>query len=92
MPLNGEPDNPWGYKDGHGFHHAGGSAAWAGNNVFAMVSWEQELTNIPVSTVNPTAVDPSTLYSIGEAIPVQWHRPGDGELLETSFNIYTRSA
>lgn len=90
--LNGEPDNPWGYLDGHGFHPAGSSGAWAGDNVFSMVSWEQYLTDIPVSTVDPTRVDPSTLYSIGESIPVQWHRPGDGKLLKTSFNIYTRSA
>lgn len=75
-----------------GWFSTGGSGARAGDKVFQSVSWEQELTDIPVSTVDPTTVDPSTLYSIGESIPVQWHRPGDGELLETSFNIYTHSA
>ncbi len=75
-----------------GWFMHGGSGASAGDKVFRMVSWEEFLTDIPVSTVDPTRVDPSTLYSLGESIPVQWHRPGDGELLETSFNIYTRSA
>lgn len=46
---------------------------------------------IPVSTKYPYGINPSTLHSTGEAIPVQWHRPGDGQLLETSFNIYIQS-
>jgi len=63
-----------------------------GDGQFHASAWNEYLTDIPVSTVDPATVDPSTLYSIGESIPVQWHRPGDVELLETSFNIYTRSA
>jgi len=76
----------------NGWFQMGGSTARAGQDKFQRISFEESITNIPISTVDPTGVDPSTLYSIGESIPVQWHRPGDGELLETSFNIYTRSA
>ena len=89
--LNGE-DNPWGYTDAHGFFKSGAGGGFAGDRAFAQIGWGNYLTSLPESTVNPITVDPSTLYSIGESIPVQWHRPGDGELLETSFNIYTRSA
>lgn len=75
-----------------GWFYASGSSGEAGINKFVSATGGEWITNIPVSTVDPTTVDPSTLYSIGEAIPVQWHRSGDGELLETSFNIYTHSA
>lgn len=76
----------------YGWIDRGGSTALAGINNFSGMDFAEYITGIPESTVNPATVDPSTLYSIGESIPVQWHRPGDGELLETSFNIYTRSA
>lgn len=75
-----------------GWFLASGTSGRAGEKEFKQVPYSEFLSNIPISTVYPTTVDPSTLYSIGESIPVQWHRPGDGELLETSFNIYTRSA
>lgn len=74
------------------FLGASTSGGVPGDGRFHNASWSDYLTDIPVSTVDPTRADPSALYSIGESIPVQWHRPGDGELLETSFNIYTRSA
>lgn len=76
----------------YGWMSRGSSSALAGINKFEGMDWAEYITGIPESTVNPATVDPSTLYSIGESIPVQWHRPGDGELLETSFNIYTHSA
>ena len=75
-----------------GWFYAAGSSGDAGIKTFVRATGGEYITNIPVSTVNPTTVDPSTLYSIGESIPIQWRRPGDGQLLETSFNIYTRSA
>lgn len=81
-----------GYYIYNGWFHRGSSSGFPGDKRFSSLTWSEYLTNVPESTVDPTGVDPSTLYSIGEAIPVQWHRPGDGELLETSFNIYTHSA
>lgn len=70
----------------------GSTSAELNKNTFTNAMWAEYLTNVPVSTEDPRTVDPSTLYAVGESIPVQWHRPGDGQLLETSFNIQTHSA
>ena len=83
-PQPGTQSRGWGLS--------GGSSATINKNSFAGLSFSDLLVNVPVSTKDPRTVDPSTLYAVGESIPVQWHRPGDGELLETSFNIYTHSA
>lgn len=37
-------------------------------------------------TVNPTTVTPSNLHAV-QSLPVNWSRPGDGAILETSFDI-----
>jgi len=42
---------------------------------------------LPSSSVDPSGIDPSTLHS-GNVLPVLWSRSGDGEVLETSFEIY----
>lgn len=88
--FNGDA-TPYEYLS-YGWKLTGGTSARAGDGVFSYAGFDDDITQLPNSTVDPTTVDPSALYSIGEAIPVQWHRPGDGELLETSFNIYTHSA
>lgn len=89
--FNGDA-SPYGHL-AYGWRLTGGTSGMAGEGNFTPAGgWENNITQLPVSTVNPTTVDPSTLYSTGEAIPVQWNRPGDGAVLETSFNIYIHSA
>lgn len=74
-----------------GWFDRGGTSARAGNKVFSKVGWEEYLTDIPISTVAPTTVDPANLHAI-QSLPVQWSRTGDGAVLETSFNIQVNSA
>ena len=58
---------------------------------FGETSWPTYITAdfIPASTVNPATVRPTALIlTEGRlAVPVQWHRPGDGELLEATFEV-----
>lgn len=64
----------------------GSSSASAQNDRFSRISFGDVLSNFPVSTVDPTGVDPSKLH--GEhSIPVLWARTGDREILETHFEI-----
>lgn len=70
----------------YGWSISGGSTAELNSNRFSNAQWEGYLTDLPVSTVDPTAINPSTLYNI-QSIPVQWLRPSDGAVLETSFDI-----
>lgn len=46
---------------------------------------------VPESTTNPSGVDASSVAET-QTVPVQWSRPGDGALLESSFtiNVVTR--
>ena len=70
----------------YGWSLTGGTSARAYKGRFSSVSWEEYLTEIPESTVNPTGIDPSNLHAT-QTLPVQWSRTGDGAVLETSFNI-----
>lgn len=69
-----------------GWFLRGGTGASAGDKVFRMVSWEEFLTDIPVSTVDPTTVTPANLHAT-QSLPVQWSCTDSGAILETSFNI-----
>lgn len=75
-----------GFEDYEGWLLAGGAGGSAPVGRFAEAPFSDELTNIPISTVNPTTVDPANLQAT-QSLPVQWHRTGDGAVLETSFNI-----
>lgn len=83
--LNGEP-NPWGYINAHGFTHSGGTSALAGDMVFGQAAWNDELTEIPESTVNPLNKSTETLHAV-QSLPVQWPRTPDGAVLETTTTI-----
>ena len=71
----------------YGWHHSGSWSGSAGDGVFVATpySW----TALPESTVNPDGKTIDGLHNIGgkQAIPVQWHRPIDGKLLETTLYI-----
>lgn len=83
--LDGE-ENPWGWTDAHGFIQAGSSSTVVPTGRFKDISWGTELTQFPVSTVDPTTVDPANLHAT-QSLPVQWQDPDSGAVLETSFNI-----
>ena len=53
---------------------------------FHYMSSGEYLTDVPISTVQPTTVDPTNLHAV-QSLPVQWPRTHDGAVLETSFNI-----
>lgn len=65
---------------------AGGTSGYSGQGQFERASFDNYLTDIPTSTVNPTTVDPSNLHAT-QSIPVQWPSRDAGETLETSFTI-----
>lgn len=69
-----------------GWFFVGGSSASAGNKVFQHVSWEQFLTDIPVSTVDPTTIDPATLHAV-QSIPVNWISPYNADTYTDEFDI-----
>jgi len=47
-----------------------------------------ERMSIPESTVDPAGKDVNTMHpATGTPVPVQWQRPGDNAVLETSFDI-----
>lgn len=63
------------------------STARAGDNAFeAVAAYDDIITGVPVSTVNPTTIDISTLHAI-QTLPVQWPSADAGTTLETSFTI-----
>lgn len=68
-----------------------GSSSSAPTDRFGRIAFGEYLTNLPISTVYPPNVDIATLHTI-QSIPVQWPRPDDGAILETSFNIQVNSA
>lgn len=70
----------------YGWSLTGSTSARAYKGRFSGAAWEEYLTEIPESTVNPTGIDPSNLHAT-QTLPVQWSRTGDGAVLETSFNI-----
>lgn len=70
----------------YGWIGQGGSSQTLEENRFKRIDFGEYLTDIPVSTVAPTTVDPANLHAT-QSIPVQWQRPGDGAILETSFDI-----
>ena len=68
-------------------YDGGGSTSYQTTlNQFTLAMWEDKITELPESTVDPTTVDPANLHAT-QSIPAQWQRPGDGAILETSFNI-----
>ncbi len=60
-------------------------------STFAWIPLGDVMTSLPSSSVDPTTIDPSTLHA-AQLLPVQWSRPGDGAVLETSFEINVTSA
>lgn len=75
-----------GLENYNGWLMAGGGSGAAPVGRFAGAPFSEELTDIPVSTVNPTTVDPSALHAT-QTIPVQWPSADAGTTLETSFTI-----
>lgn len=73
-----------------GWLHVGGSA-YRATEIFTRAVFQDEITNIPQSTKDPTGIDPTTLHAV-QALPVQWSRTGDGAVLETSFDIQVTSS
>lgn len=69
-----------------GWRQAGSTTPVVTSDKFAVCGFNNYLTNIPESTVDPTTVDPANLHAT-QSLPVQWSRPQDGAVLETSFNI-----
>lgn len=75
-----------------GWISSGGSTLSIGKlNKFFVTSWSEYLTDIPVSTENPTKADINEFHGT-KKIPVQWKRTGDGKLLETKFEINITAA
>lgn len=63
------------------------TSALSGDNTFnAIGPFSDIITGAPVSTVNPTTIDPTNLHAT-QSLPVQWPRTGDGAVLETTFDI-----
>lgn len=75
-----------GRENYEGWLLASGASSSAPVGRFAQAPFSEELTNIPISTVNPTTVDPANLHAI-QTIPVQWPSADAGTTLETSFTI-----
>lgn len=71
----------------YGWHYTASWGGAAGDGVF--VATPHGWTELPESTVNPDGKTIDGLHNIGgkQAIPVQWHRPIDGKLLETTLYI-----
>ncbi len=69
-----------------GWFLRGGSSGTMDNSGFKGLSWDDYLTSLPISTTDPTRIDISSLAGT-QALPVQWARPVDGMVLETSFKV-----
>jgi hypothetical protein len=82
--FNGDA-TPYDYQS-YGWRMTGGASGSTGDGKFEQVVFQNVITRLPVSTVNPDNKSVSTLHAI-QSVPVQWSRPGDGAILETSFNI-----
>lgn len=99
MRVTGDDQaNMFSYKEDDGSHKSygwslsGGSSAHPTTGRFMSVSFEDYLTNLPNSSVDPVAADPTNLHAM-QSVPVQWTQPGgDGTVLETSFSINVNSA
>ena len=74
------------YEQGLFWSLVGGTAAKSETNRFTAASWGAYLTDLPNSSEDPTTVDPANLH-VTQSLPVQWSRPQDGAVLETSFYI-----
>lgn len=70
----------------YGWMSVVGSSLQMPINAFGIISFENYITDIPISTVNPTTVDPTNLHAT-QSLPVQWPRTPDGAVLETTFSI-----
>lgn len=75
----------YGYKY-TGWRPDGNTAGLPNRKQFVATGWEDYITDVPESTVDPTTVDPANLHAV-QSLPVQWSRTGDGAVLETSFDI-----
>lgn len=69
-----------------GWRGVGSAPGTSSKTNFEDMAWSEYLTNVPVSTIDPTTVDPANLHAT-QSLPVQWSRTGDGAVLETSFEI-----
>lgn len=75
----------------YGWRLSGGSSVHPTKNAFTRLGFEDTLTNLPNSTVDPTTIDPTNLH-VTQSLPVQWNRTGDGAVLETTFDIQVTPA
>lgn len=69
-----------------GWRGVGSAGGLSSKTEFTGMAWSEFLTSVPVSSVDPTTVDPSNLHAT-QSLPVQWQDPDSGAVLETSFNI-----
>lgn len=58
---------------------------------FAIFAFHDIITELPISSINPNGMSIDALHAV-QMLPVQWSRPGDGAVLETSFGINITSA
>lgn len=82
--------NTYTYDPGREFDKwklATGRNSYSGNGELHAFMAMEEFTQIASSTVAPTGTESLSPISAEQSIPVQWTRPGDGAILETSFEI-----
>lgn len=68
------------------WHLTGGSSAIVRGDRFVSLSFEEFLTELPESTVDPTTVDPTTLHAV-QSIPVNWISPYNADTYTDEFDI-----
>ena len=74
-----------------GWFGYGSTSPLSDHNVFERGTWQDVLTDFPVSTADPTEASIGDLHCT-QTLPVLWARYGDGEVLETSVDIDVTSA
>ncbi len=70
----------------YGWYIKAGTSSRTGDQAFEQITWSDVITDLPISTVDPTGASISGLKAI-QSLPVQWARSPDGAILETSFDI-----
>lgn len=64
----------------------GSSGAAVRSDRFVALSFEEFLTELPESTVNPVTVDPTALHAV-QSIPVNWISPYNADTYTDTFDI-----
>lgn len=84
--YNNEYEDPQNWYNGWRFI---GGTNYHTKTYFTGAPWDEYITNVPESLINPNNVgSEGFLQSVD--IPVQWVRPGDGKILETSYSVYVK--